>query len=89
MPSRSQAIGTSTGPPPGCGVGLSSPVFTPKPRTRSDHEGYNCGPRADKLAARAGCGPVEFFADISDWVDENSVPMAAEHGHIRVCTGCL
>jgi hypothetical protein len=45
--------------------------------------GYNL------TAVSAGCAPVSFFASLEDWVDENSVPMVAEHGHIRVCTGCL
>lgn len=45
--------------------------------------GYNVS------AVSAGCNPVSFFASAEDWVDENSVPMSAEHGHVRVCTDCL
>ncbi len=40
-------------------------------------------------AVSAGCGPVEFFAAPEDWVDGDSAPMVAEHGHVRVCTDCL
>lgn len=40
-------------------------------------------------ASSARCGPVEFFASPADWCDQTSTPMIAEHGRIRVCTGCL
>lgn len=45
--------------------------------------GYNLS------AVSAGCGPVKFFDAPEDWVDEDSEPTVAEHGHIRVCTDCL
>ena len=39
----------------------------------------------------AGCNPVEYFADDKNWSEdeEASKPTVEEHGHVKVCTGCL
>ncbi|MBA3545281.1 MAG: hypothetical protein H0T76_02240 [Nannocystis sp.] len=36
----------------------------------------------------AGCGPVKYFAAADDW-SADALPEEEEHGHVKVCTGCL
>jgi len=35
-----------------------------------------------------GCGPVSYFASPDDWAAD-AEPKVEEHGHVKVCTGCL
>ncbi len=39
----------------------------------------------------AGCNPVEYFPDAKKWNEDETMsePTIEEHGHIKVCTGCL
>ena len=38
----------------------------------------------------AGCGPVHYYDSPDDWLpDDMSTPKEDEHGHVKVCTGCL
>jgi len=36
----------------------------------------------------AGCGPVKFFEGAESWTPE-AAPKEEEHGHVKVCSGCL
>jgi hypothetical protein len=36
----------------------------------------------------AGCGPVKYFENADAWAAD-AEPKSEEHGHVKVCTGCL
>jgi len=36
----------------------------------------------------SGCGPVKYFDAADDW-SVDAEPKEEEHGHVKVCTGCL
>lgn len=68
----------------GTGYAVSGEFNYPSPAAASG-AGFNLTVKS------AGCNPVKYFASEDDWsaVDEESKPKIEEHGHIKVCTGCL
>jgi hypothetical protein len=65
----------------GTGYGVAGEFNYPSPAAASG-AGFNLTVKS------AGCGPVKYYESPDDWSAE-SEPKEEEHGHIKVCTGCL